>query len=34
MVKVKSSVEELDLIRESIRGLCAKFPEEYWSRTR
>lgn len=26
----KSSPEELDLIRQSIRALCEKFPESYW----
>lgn len=27
---MKSSTEELDLIRKSVRALCAKFPEDYW----
>lgn len=29
--KTTSSPKELDLIRESIRALCAQFPEKYWS---
>lgn len=29
----KSSIEELELIRSSIRSLCEKFPESYWRET-
>lgn len=31
MDTVQSSKEELELIRKSVRALCAKFPETYWS---
>ncbi|WP_176293990.1 acyl-CoA dehydrogenase family protein [Planococcus glaciei] len=30
MVKVKSTVEEVELIRKSVRAFCERFPEEYW----
>jgi acyl-CoA dehydrogenase len=29
----KSTPEELELIRESVRSLCKKFPETYWRET-
>ncbi|MRG84827.1 acyl-CoA dehydrogenase family protein [Salinibacillus xinjiangensis] len=29
----KSTSEELDLIRSSVRSLCEKFPESYWRET-
>lgn len=29
----KSSTEELELIRNSVRSLCKKFPESYWRET-
>lgn len=32
MTQSKSTNAELELIRESVRALCAKFPEEYWSK--
>ncbi|MFS0750451.1 acyl-CoA dehydrogenase family protein [Oceanobacillus sp. 1P07AA] len=28
-----STVEEVDLIRQSVRSLCEKFPESYWRQT-
>ncbi|WP_233129892.1 acyl-CoA dehydrogenase family protein [Domibacillus epiphyticus] len=30
MATMTSTAEELDLIRKSVRALCAKFPETYW----
>ncbi|MEI4768762.1 acyl-CoA dehydrogenase family protein [Psychrobacillus sp. FJAT-51614] len=30
MVTAKSSIEEIELIRKSIRALCEKYPEDYW----
>ena len=32
MVTMKSSTEEIELIRKSIRALCEKFPEDYWKK--
>ena len=28
----KSSADEIELIRKSIRALCSKFPEDYWAK--
>nr|WP_230309178.1 acyl-CoA dehydrogenase family protein [Planomicrobium sp. YIM 101495] len=30
MVQMKSTREEVDLIRKSIRAFCQRFPEDYW----
>ena len=30
MVKVKSTEEEVELIRKSVRAFCERFPEDYW----
>ncbi|MGN7385406.1 acyl-CoA dehydrogenase family protein [Sporosarcina sp. SAFN-015] len=32
MVTTKSSADEIELIRKSIRALCSKFPEDYWAK--
>ncbi|TQR11815.1 acyl-CoA dehydrogenase [Psychrobacillus lasiicapitis] len=32
LVTAKSSGEEIELIRKSIRTLCGKFPEDYWKK--
>lgn len=32
MVTSKSSADEIELIRKSIRALCSKFPEDYWAK--
>lgn len=32
-LKAKSTPEELEMIRESVRALCEKFPESYWKET-
>ncbi|ARD47964.1 acyl-CoA dehydrogenase family protein [Sporosarcina sp. P33] len=32
MVKVKSTNDEIELIRKSVRTLCSKFPEDYWAK--
>lgn len=28
-----TTVQDLELIRESVRALCEKFPESYWRET-
>ncbi len=32
-LQAKSSSEELEMIRKSVRALCEKFPESYWRET-
>lgn len=32
MITTKNSTEDMELIRQSVRSLCDKFPEDYWAK--